>query len=205
MGLLLLALFVIVPVIEIALFIEIGGRIGLWSTLGLVFLTAIVGTWLLRAQGLATLQRARGELDAGRLPARELFDGACLLVAGAFLLTPGFFTDGVGFLLLLPPFRIVLRRYFAQRVTVHMAQHPPGAGQGPGQPGGAGGRYRGPDASPGVTIDGNYRDVTEQEEADDSGARDRDRRDPEGAPEDGDRPEQRPRLDRTPKQPPEGG
>ena len=172
MGLLLLAVFVIVPVIEIALFIEVGGRIGLWSTLGLVFLTAIVGTWLLRAQGLATLQRARSELDGGRLPARELFDGACLLVAGAFLLTPGFFTDGVGFLLLLPPFRTMLRLYFGKRIAVHVAtaRH-----DGPGRPrpgGGPRGRARDDE---GVTIDGSYRDVTESADWD---KRSDDREDP---------------------------
>jgi UPF0716 protein FxsA len=163
MGLLLLAAFIVVPIIEIALFIEVGGRIGLWSTLGLVVLTAIVGTWLLRAQGLAVLMRARTELDGGRLPARELFDGACLLVAGAFLLTPGFFTDGLGFLLLFPPVRLILRQYFAKRMTLHMETYGPQGRRAPGSQRRPGGPT--PEGD-GVTIDGSYQDVTESAESD---------------------------------------
>ena len=96
MGILLLAALIGVPLIEIGLFIEIGGFIGLWPTLALVILTAVVGSWQLRLQGLATLARARQQLDRGQLPARELFDGFCLVIAGALLLTPGFMTDAVG-------------------------------------------------------------------------------------------------------------
>ena len=84
---LLLLLLIGVPVIEIALFIEIGGYIGLWPTLAAILVTAVVGAMLVRAQGLATLARAQTELDAGRLPVKQLFDGVCILVAGALLLT----------------------------------------------------------------------------------------------------------------------
>ena len=75
MGILLLIALIGVPLIEIGLFIEIGGLIGLWPTLGTVILTAVLGSWQLRVQGLATLARARQQLDRGQLPARELFDG----------------------------------------------------------------------------------------------------------------------------------
>lgn len=94
-----------VPLVEIAVFIEVGGWIGLWPTLAVVLFTAFAGTWLLRAQGIGVLMRARRTIAEGGAPLREVFDGVCLIVAGAFLLTPGFVTDGAGFLLLLPPFR----------------------------------------------------------------------------------------------------
>ena len=117
MPLLLLALFIGVPRIEIAVFIKVGGEIGIGATVAVVILTALIGTWLLRAQGLATLERARAQMDRGVLPGRELFDGACLLFAGALLLTPGFVTDSVGFLLFLPPVRDWLRQFFGRRLA----------------------------------------------------------------------------------------
>lgn len=109
MGLVLLTAFIVVPIVEIALFIEIGGRAGLWNTIALVVLTAVIGTWLLRAQGLGTLNRAQESLARNVFPVAELFDGLCLLVAGALLLTPGFLTDTLGFLLLIPPLRRLVR------------------------------------------------------------------------------------------------
>ncbi len=117
MGLLLLAAFIGVPLLEIAVFIELGGALGLGPTLALVVLTAIIGSWQLRAQGLATLASARAEVERGGLPTRELFDGACLLGAGALLLTPGFVTDTVGILLFLPAVRAFLRQVLARRLT----------------------------------------------------------------------------------------
>ncbi len=116
MGLIIFIAMIVVPVMEIAVFIEAGELIGLWPTIGAVILTAIVGSTLLRHQGLSTLARVHESMNAGRLPVAELFDGLCLLVAGAFLLTPGFVTDGVGLLLFLPPFRFVLRGFLASRI-----------------------------------------------------------------------------------------
>ena len=110
MAIVLLAAFILVPLIEIAVFIKVGGWIGLWPTLALIVLTAVLGTWQLRAQGIATLARARSQMERGVMPARELFDGLCLLVAGALLLTPGFVTDAMGGLLFVPPLRDFLRR-----------------------------------------------------------------------------------------------
>ncbi len=119
MPLLLLALLIGVPLIEIGVFIEVGGWLGLWPTLAVILATAIAGAALLRAQGIATMTRARSELEQGVMPMREIFDGLCLLVAGALLLTPGFVTDGLGFLLFLPPFRAAIARAVASRVKVH--------------------------------------------------------------------------------------
>tara|TARA_R110002126_G_scaffold65068_6_gene166135 strand:+ start:2121 stop:2639 length:519 start_codon:yes stop_codon:yes gene_type:complete len=105
MAILLLAIFIAVPVIEIALFIEIGGWIGLWPTIAIVIVTAFAGTTLLRLQGLAVLRRVQESAARNELPVQEVFDGLCLLVAGVMLLTPGFFTDALGFLLFVPVFR----------------------------------------------------------------------------------------------------
>lgn len=102
---LILSAFIGVPILEIAVFIKAGEIIGLWPTLAIVVLTAIIGAALLRAQGLATLARARHSLDRGEIPVEEVFTGLCLLVAGALLLTPGFVTDTLGFLLFAPPVR----------------------------------------------------------------------------------------------------
>ena len=117
MPLLLLSLFILVPLVEIAVFIEVGGWIGLWPTLGLCVLTALLGSWQLRAQGLATLERARVQLDQGQMPAKELFNGACLLIAGVLLLVPGFVTDAIGGLLFIPPLREALRRAIGRRMA----------------------------------------------------------------------------------------
>jgi UPF0716 protein FxsA len=131
LGLILFAALVAVPLAEIALFVELGGRIGLWPTLALIVLTALVGAWMLRWQGFATLARARRQLAEGALPVAEVFEGLCLLVAGALLLTPGFLTDAVGALLLLRPVRLMLYRRVARHLDVHVG----GAGrQGAAEP-----------------------------------------------------------------------
>ncbi|TNE93282.1 MAG: FxsA family protein, partial [Rhodobacteraceae bacterium] len=97
--------FVAVPLIEIGLFIQVGGLIGLWPTLGIVLLTAIVGTSLVRREGARALDDLRSSLNELRDPSRPLAHGAMILVAGVLLLTPGFFTDAVGLSLLVPPVR----------------------------------------------------------------------------------------------------
>ncbi|WP_204112599.1 FxsA family protein [Shimia biformata] len=114
----LLLAFIAVPMIEIALFIQVGDIIGLWPTLFIVLFTAVLGTWLVRTQGrmaIGNLQRSFNELND---PTEPLAHGAMILIAGALLLTPGFFTDAVGFALLFPPFRVAVFRYLRSRVTV---------------------------------------------------------------------------------------
>lgn len=118
MGLIIFLLFLLVPLLEIGVFIEIGGLIGLLPTLGLILLTAALGTWQLRVQGLSTLARARQQMEQGQLPAQELYDGFCLIIAGALLLTPGFVTDAFGFALFVPAFRRLLRQVIAQRIKL---------------------------------------------------------------------------------------
>lgn len=122
MPILFLAL-VAVPIIEIALFIEIGGAIGTWATIGAIILTAAAGAVLLRMQGAGLLARARATLGRGEMPVEEVVHGLFLLVAGALLLTPGFFTDAVGLLLCVPPLRLVLGRAILRRVRHRMRVH----------------------------------------------------------------------------------
>jgi UPF0716 protein FxsA len=154
MVLLILFILIAVPILEIVVFIEVGGTLGIAATLAIVLLTAIAGTVLLRHQGLATLARVRTSLERGRLPMAEVFDGLCLLVAGALLLTPGFVTDSAGLLLFYPPFRNLLRRalgrYLAASGRIDMTA------------GGSGMRTNG-DSS---VIDGEYRDVTAEDPSD---------------------------------------
>lgn len=104
-----LVIFVIVPLLEVYAFISVGDEIGVLRTLLLCVLTAMIGGFLVRQQGLDTLFKAQAGLSQGQLPVRELFDGFCLVIAGALLLTPGFVTDTIGFSLLVPPFRTFLR------------------------------------------------------------------------------------------------
>jgi UPF0716 protein FxsA len=126
--------FLLVPLIEIALFIQVGTAIGLWPTLGIVILTAVLGTWLVRSQGQAALMRLRQSFSALDDPTEPLAHGAMILFAGALLLTPGFFTDAVGFALLIPSVRMFVMRYLSARVSMqsfHM-----GSAQGHGFSGG---------------------------------------------------------------------
>jgi len=111
--------FILVPLAEIALFVEVGGILGLWPTLGIVILTAFLGTGLLRSQGLAAFSRAQVSMAEGRLPMEEVVHGFCLVIAGALLLTPGFLTDAVGFLLFLPPVRLALGRAAVRWFSKH--------------------------------------------------------------------------------------
>lgn len=109
MGTIIILLAMIgIPIAEIAFLVQAGGHFGLWPTLGAIIGTAITGTALLRHQGFDALRRLRQSVGRGEVPVRELFDGFCLLIAGALLLTPGFLTDGFGFALFLPPVRRVL-------------------------------------------------------------------------------------------------
>ncbi|MGR8918643.1 MAG: FxsA family protein [Gammaproteobacteria bacterium] len=129
----LLALLIAVPLAEIYVLIEVGRSIGAGTTVALVILTAVVGAFLLRWQGLTTLARVQRMLNAGELPAIELVEGLILLVTGALLLTPGFITDVAGFLCLVPPLRRTLAQGMAARMvvraSVHAERHGPGGPQ----------------------------------------------------------------------------
>ena len=105
MAKLLFILFLLIPLGEIYVLLEVGNIIGVFPTVAMIVLTAVTGASLIRIQGLSTLARVRQSLDQSQLPAIELLEAACLLVAGALLLTPGFITDSFGFTLLIPALR----------------------------------------------------------------------------------------------------
>jgi UPF0716 protein FxsA len=164
-ALILLAAFITVPLVEIALFIQVGGWLGLVPTLVLIVLTAVVGTAMIRHQGFAVLSRAQRQLDQGGVPVQEVFEGVCLVIAGALLLTPGFLTDAVGAVLLLPPVRAALYR----RVKAHLEARLVAAGESPP---GSGGRP--------PVIEGEFEQVEPDRSARDDGAGDRDSPSPRG-------------------------
>lgn len=114
----LFVLFLAVPLIEIGLFIEIGGAIGLWPTLAIVVITAIMGTSLVRSQGSMALSQIKSRFHDLTDPTEALAHGAMILIAGALLLTPGFFTDAIGFALLVPAVREFLIGQLRARVHV---------------------------------------------------------------------------------------
>ncbi len=122
------------------LLFEVAGYINTMPTVAMVMLTAVIGIYLLKRQGLATLTRGLQRLDSGEIPAQEMAEGLLLAVAGAVLITPGFITDAVGFLLLFPPTRQVFARLMLSRVqfqsmaagATYGTQYPPGSGPRPG-------------------------------------------------------------------------
>ncbi|MDB2407448.1 FxsA family protein [Jannaschia sp.] len=114
----LLLFFIGVPLLEITLFIQVGGFIGLWPTLLIVVVTAMAGTYLVRRQGLAQIAEVQRSFGALSDPTRPLAHGAMILASGLLLLTPGFFTDAVGFALLVPGVRDAVMRYVRSRIEV---------------------------------------------------------------------------------------
>ena len=132
----LLLAFIAVPLIEIGLFIKVGGWLTLWPTLAIVLTTGIIGTFLVRQQGLKVLGELRSSMSQMRDPLSPLAHGAMILFAGALLLTPGFFTDAVGFLLLIPALRRAIIAAVGARIkvasfgSVHETQYSSGPGRG---------------------------------------------------------------------------
>ena len=137
----LLLAFIAVPIIEIYVLIQVGSVIGALPTVALVVFTAVLGAWLIRAQGFATVNRMRTSLDRGELPAVEMLEAVCLLVAGALLLTPGFVTDSIGFVLLIPALR---RRIILAAIERGIVRTPPSTNTAP------------PRSGPGRVIEGEY-------------------------------------------------
>jgi UPF0716 protein FxsA len=127
-GLLVLALFLALPILELYVLIRVGTWIGAWTTIGLVLLTAVIGVVLLRWQGLSTFARGIRRLEAGEIPAGEIIEGMLLGLAGGLLLTPGFITDVVGFVVLVPAARVRLSRYLLDRLQMRPLGWPGGAG-----------------------------------------------------------------------------
>jgi UPF0716 protein FxsA len=126
--------FVVVPLIEIYVLIQVGQVIGPWWTILLLVLDSLLGSWLIKREGGRAWQALRTALETGRMPARELADGALILVGGTLMLSPGFVTDALGILLILPFTRPVARRLLtrvvAQRLMSRNARRPgPGSGE----------------------------------------------------------------------------
>jgi len=111
--------FLVVPFVEIYLLLQIGGIVGVLPTVLLVVFTAVLGAWLLRQQGFATWQRFQTSLSQGAIPAYEMIEGPILLVGGALLLTPGFFTDAIGFACLIPQTRRKLAQYIIEKQLIN--------------------------------------------------------------------------------------
>src|ERR687893_1253407 len=139
MPLLLVALFIIVPIAELAVIIQVGQAIGVWWTIAILIADSILGSLLMRSQGRIAWRRFNAALQSGRVPAREVADGVLVIFGGALLLTPGFLSDIFGLLFLIPPTRAVIRRVFLRqamkRMTVSMAgaAMPPPHGPRPGR------------------------------------------------------------------------
>ena len=132
----LVALFILLPALELLLLLQVGAALGVGATFGLIVLTGVVGAALVRRQGLGVLRRIQDETAQGRLPAREMLEGLGLLVAGALLVTPGVLTDVVGFLALVPPLRARLARWAADHVVAQavVVTTGPGPTASPGAP-----------------------------------------------------------------------
>ncbi|GAA6147089.1 MAG: FxsA family protein [Pseudomonadota bacterium] len=153
----LLLAFIAIPMIEIALFIQVGGLIGLGWTLLIVLGTAILGTWLVRTQGAMAMNNLRRSFSELRDPTEPLADAAMILVAGVLLLTPGFFTDAVGFALLTPPFRRAAFVWLRSKVKVQSFSMGQGMDRGMGSAQGPSRRHT-PDHED--VIDGTYHEVS---------------------------------------------
>lgn len=113
--LILVFLFVGIPIIEISLFIRVSSVVGGFNTIAFVIFTTVLGAYLVKQQGLATLAKLQEEANAGRVPAQQILEGVALLFAGAVLLTPGFATDAFGFALLIPPVRVAIIKWAASK------------------------------------------------------------------------------------------
>ena len=116
----LVLLFIAVPIAELAVIIQVGQAIGIWWTIGLLIADSLLGSWLMRHQGRASWRRFNEAVAGGRVPTREVLDGALVIFGGALLLTPGFLTDILGLVLLVPPTRAIVRAMLARRLTVRM-------------------------------------------------------------------------------------
>ncbi|MDD4914161.1 MAG: FxsA family protein [Methylococcales bacterium] len=119
----LLLFFLVVPFVEIYVLLEVGSLIGAFPTIFLVVLTAVLGAWLLRRQGFTTWQRFQSNLQQGVIPAYEMIEGPILLVGGALLLTPGFFTDILGFACLIPSLRRKIAKFMIENYLLKAEAH----------------------------------------------------------------------------------
>ena len=116
----LVLLFIVVPIAELAVIIQVGSAIGVGWTVAILFADAVLGAYLMRAQGRAAWRRFNEAVQGGRVPAREVLDGALVMFGGLLMLTPGFITDILGLVLLIPPTRALVRAVLAKRLMQRM-------------------------------------------------------------------------------------
>jgi UPF0716 protein FxsA len=120
MPLLLVLLFIVVPIAELAVIIQVGSLIGFWWTVALLLADSVLGSMLMRSQGRAAWRRFNAAVAEGRAPTREVLDGVLVIFGGALLLTPGFITDVFGLLFLFPPTRVLVRRLLIRRAALRV-------------------------------------------------------------------------------------
>jgi UPF0716 protein FxsA len=130
---LLLLVFLVIPIVELYVMVQVGGMIGVLATIGLLLLFSVTGVWLVKFEGVGVWMRFRRQVEQGVLPTTELIDGFLILLAGALLIVPGFVSDVVGLLLLVPPVRALARRLIAHRYRSRLQMASVGYG-GPGGP-----------------------------------------------------------------------
>jgi UPF0716 protein FxsA len=147
MPLLLILLFIVVPIAELAVLIQVGQLIGVWWTIALLIADALLGSYLLRTQTRSAWRRFNEALAGGRVPHREVIDGVLVIFGGVLLLTPGFITDIFGLLFLFPPTRILLRGLLVRRGALKLMGSMPGTATPPN------GRFRHPDDVEGTAVD----------------------------------------------------
>jgi UPF0716 protein FxsA len=147
MPLLLIIIFIVVPIAELAVLIQVGQLIGVWWTIALLVADAVLGSWLLRAQTRTAWRRFNEALTNGRVPHREVIDGVLVIFGGVLLLTPGFITDIFGLLFLFPPTRVLLRGLLVRRGALKLVGAMPGTATPPN------GRFRHPDDVESTAVD----------------------------------------------------
>ncbi len=134
---LLVILFLALPIVEIYIIVQVGSIVGGWNTIGLMILISVIGAWMVRREGLSIIAKVQRQLVEGSLPTKQLVDGLLVAFAGALMLTPGFLTDAIGLLLLLPPTRVIARTALIARFRNRVQDRgafsgpPPGFGARP--------------------------------------------------------------------------
>ena len=140
----LVFLFLVIPIAELYVIVQVASSVGVLNTIGLLIAISIIGAWLVRAEGFAIINRVRREMSQMRVPSKEIVDGGLVLFAGALMLTPGFLTDAFGLFLLIPPTRALVRGVIMRRYKGRMQVMTPGSGfGGPGSGGPGFGGARG--------------------------------------------------------------
>lgn len=119
----LFLVFLVVPIVELAVIIQVGQSIGVLNTIALLLVVSIVGSWLVKREGLGVWRRFRQQMESGRVPGKEVADGMMIMLAGALLISPGFVTDCLGILLLLPPVRAAIRGSILRKLTLRVQRY----------------------------------------------------------------------------------